>query len=65
IIGVLHHDLPEIFTAKAKNSSTFKCSDSWVQTFLYDHLQYTMHKGIQAAQKLPMNIDEVCLEQFL
>ncbi|KAG1860554.1 hypothetical protein C8R48DRAFT_544650, partial [Suillus tomentosus] len=65
VVGVLRHDLPEIFAAKANDGSTFKCSDSWVQTFLYDQLQYTMRKGTRAAQKLPPNIDEVCLEQFL
>ncbi|KAG1769714.1 hypothetical protein EV702DRAFT_978535 [Suillus placidus] len=45
IVGVLRQDLPEIFAVKEKDGSMFKCSDSWVQTFLYDQLQYTMRKG--------------------
>ncbi|KAG1771358.1 hypothetical protein EV702DRAFT_933432, partial [Suillus placidus] len=65
IVGILRHDLPEIFSMQAKDGSVFKCSDSWVKTFLYDQLQYTMRKGTRAAQKLPPNIDNVCLEQFL
>jgi hypothetical protein len=65
IVGLLRHALPDIFTKKAHDGSMFKCSDSWVHTFLYDNLHYTMRKGTHAAQKLPANLHDVCREQFL
>ncbi|KAG2343785.1 hypothetical protein BDR05DRAFT_883749, partial [Suillus weaverae] len=61
IVNILHHELPNIFLMAAKDGSMFKCSDSWVKAFLYDHLQYTIHQGTRAAQKLPPNVDN----QFL
>ncbi|KAG2353986.1 hypothetical protein BDR07DRAFT_1382639 [Suillus spraguei] len=65
IVGILHHKLPNIFSTAAKDGSMFKCSDSWVKAFLYDHLQYTICQGTCAAQKLPPNVDNVCRQQFL
>lgn len=65
IVGILHHELPNIFSTAAKDGSMFKCSDSWVKAFLYDHLQYTIRQGTRAAQKLPPNVDDVCRQQFL
>lgn len=65
IVGLLRYTIPQIFATKAFDGSTFKCSDSWVQTFLYENLRYTMRKGTRAAQKLPTNLNEVCCEQFL
>ncbi|KIK96283.1 hypothetical protein PAXRUDRAFT_138819, partial [Paxillus rubicundulus Ve08.2h10] len=65
IVGMLCHMVPEVLTTQLKDGSTFKYSDTWVQTFLYDNLSYTMHKGTCAAQKLPQNLDEVCQDQFL
>ncbi|KAG1846647.1 hypothetical protein F4604DRAFT_1514659, partial [Suillus subluteus] len=53
IVGILHHELPNIFSVTVKDSSMFKCPDSWVKAFLYNHLQYTIHQGTRAAQKLP------------
>ncbi|KIK96169.1 hypothetical protein PAXRUDRAFT_66134, partial [Paxillus rubicundulus Ve08.2h10] len=65
IVGTLQHLAPHIFTQTATDGSMFKCSEMWVHTFLYDHLNYVMHKGTCAAQKLPPNLDEVCCEHFL
>ncbi|KAG1869712.1 hypothetical protein C8R48DRAFT_580975, partial [Suillus tomentosus] len=65
IVGLLHYRIPHIFMTKAYDGSMFKCSDSWVQTFLYENLCYTMRKGTRAAQKLLTNLNEVCREQFL
>ncbi|KAH7903349.1 hypothetical protein BJ138DRAFT_1020789, partial [Hygrophoropsis aurantiaca] len=65
IVAQLQHSIPEVFTAKASDGSTFRCSESWVRKFLFDNLRWTMRRGTRAAQKLPKNCDELCHEQFL
>ncbi|KIK95920.1 hypothetical protein PAXRUDRAFT_139653, partial [Paxillus rubicundulus Ve08.2h10] len=45
IIVHLQHAVPQIFVQKVEDGSMFQCSDSWVQTFLYENLRFTMHKA--------------------
>ncbi|KAF8833634.1 hypothetical protein BDN67DRAFT_916562 [Paxillus ammoniavirescens] len=42
----------------------FRCSETWVRSFLLHNLHWRMRKSTRAAQKLPTNVDEVCQEQF-
>jgi hypothetical protein len=65
IIAQLHHAIPDIFEKVRQDGSQFQCSETWVRKFLHVNLNWTMRAGTWAAQKLPINVDEVCCEQFL
>jgi hypothetical protein len=65
ILARLQHSIPEIFEAVTKDSSHFHCSETWVKEFLNEHLNWTFHRATCAAQKLPPNVDQVLLNQFL
>ncbi|KZV59291.1 hypothetical protein PENSPDRAFT_595721, partial [Peniophora sp. CONT] len=56
---------PEVLTATAKDGSRFSCSDAYVRKFLYTHLRWVPRKSTRAAQKTPVNADEVLWELFL
>jgi hypothetical protein len=51
---------PEILQAKFGDGSTFKASDTFVRCWVRRHLNWTERKATRAAQKLPVNWEEVC-----
>lgn len=65
IIAHLQNAIPHIFDHIAKDGSSFRCTESWVKKFLFEHLHWSFRRATRAAQKLPDNADECCLEQFL
>jgi hypothetical protein len=65
IVAHLYHKIPQIFKMPTSSGALFKCSESWVKKFLATQLNWTFRRGTRAAQKLPVNVDELCLEQFL
>ncbi|KAG2039926.1 hypothetical protein BDR03DRAFT_932973 [Suillus americanus] len=65
IIAHLQNAIPHIFDHIAKDGSTFHFTESWVKKFLFEHLHWSFRCATHAAQKLPKNADECCLEQFL
>ncbi|KAG2157537.1 hypothetical protein DEU56DRAFT_722553, partial [Suillus clintonianus] len=56
---------PEIFEWKAKDGSTFQCSDSFLQNWLHTTLHWSECRATQAAQKIPSNWEVVCENAFL
>ncbi|KAG2359742.1 hypothetical protein BDR07DRAFT_1360856 [Suillus spraguei] len=65
ILARLQYSIPEIFESVAKDGSRFRCSETWVKEFLNEHLNWTFRRATRAAQKLPPNVDQVLLNQFL
>jgi hypothetical protein len=65
IIGQLHYSVPAIFHTPLGDGSVFRASDNWVKKFLHDRLNWSFRRCTQAAQKLPVNVDELIREHFL
>ena len=65
IIAHLHNAIPHIFDQVAKDGSSFRAMESWVKKFLSEHLHWSFRRATRAAQKLPENSEERCVEQFL
>ncbi|KAG1866364.1 hypothetical protein C8R48DRAFT_600290, partial [Suillus tomentosus] len=65
ILARLQHSIPEIFEHVAKDGSRFRCTENWVKQFLADHLNWSFCRATRAAQKLPPNVEQVLLDQFL
>ncbi|KAG2364286.1 hypothetical protein BDR07DRAFT_1280054 [Suillus spraguei] len=65
ILAWLQHSIPEIFKHVAKDGSCFRCTEKWVKQFLTDHLNWSFRRATRAAQKLPPNVKQVLLDQFL
>ncbi|KIK73788.1 hypothetical protein PAXRUDRAFT_59581, partial [Paxillus rubicundulus Ve08.2h10] len=64
IVAQLQHHVPQIFSTKSPDGSMFQCSETWVRSFLLHNLHWRMCQSTHTAQKLPTNVNEVCLEQF-
>ncbi|KAG1871544.1 hypothetical protein F4604DRAFT_1926276 [Suillus subluteus] len=64
IIARLTVSCPEIFETAAKDSSHFRCTESWVKKFVAHTLKWSFHRATHAAQKTPSNADQLCLDQF-
>lgn len=64
IIACLTVSCPEISEATAKDSSSFRCSESWVKKFVHQNLNWSFHHATHAAQKTPSNANQLCLDQF-
>ncbi|KAH7917361.1 hypothetical protein BV22DRAFT_976149, partial [Leucogyrophana mollusca] len=64
-VAHIHHAAPEVFNKVAKDGSVFCAAESWVRKFLTDNLHWTFCRATRAAQKLPVNADQLCCEQFL
>jgi hypothetical protein len=65
IVARLQLSIPQIFQTPAHDGSFFQCSTSWVHQFLLEKLHWSYRRSTWAAQKLPANTPELCLQQFL
>jgi hypothetical protein len=65
IVAQLQHCVPQIFQMPATDGSYFQCSMSWVHRFLLKKLHWSYRRSTRAAQKLPTNAADLCLQQFL
>ncbi|KAG9100505.1 hypothetical protein FS749_014953 [Ceratobasidium sp. UAMH 11750] len=57
ILGVIRTDAPDLF-----RDSQFRCSNSFVRRLLRGWLDWSWHTATQAAQKLPDNWEDLCLD---
>jgi hypothetical protein len=57
--------VPQLLTATAKDGSVFKCSDTFVRKFLYEHLRYVPRAATRAAQKVPLDWEAQCMKALL
>jgi len=64
ILAHLQYSAPEIFETVAKDGSRFRCTESWVKKFVHEQLNWSFRRATRAAQKLPINVDELLLDQF-
>jgi uncharacterized membrane protein len=52
IMATILHMAPEIFKKTAKDSSYFRCSDSFLHQWLHETLHWSEHQATRAAHKL-------------
>ena len=64
IIGQLYHSCPRIFETTLRDGSVFRASDSWVQKFIHERLNWSFRRSTRASQKLPANLDDVLREHL-
>jgi hypothetical protein len=66
ILGHIRHRCPKILTAKLKKDGTpFECSESYVRSFVQEHLNWTPQVATRAAQKIPVDAKQQCRRTFL
>jgi hypothetical protein len=65
VVATILKMAPEIFEKRAKDGSTFRCSDSYLRNWLHGTLLWSERKATRAAQKLPDNWEHLCQRAFL
>jgi hypothetical protein len=65
ILGIINHSAPELLRARASDGSVFKVSDSWVRKLLREKLNFVPRKATRAAQKIPVNAEELMTRSFM
>ncbi|KAG9086375.1 hypothetical protein FRC06_003131 [Ceratobasidium sp. 370] len=56
-LAFIQTDAPELF-----HDPRFKCSESFIRHLLHNELNWSWHATMQAAQKLPSNWEDQCVE---
>jgi hypothetical protein len=56
---------PEIFEKLANDGSAFRCTDSYLRLWLHETMRWSQRRATRAAQKLPINWEDVCEKSFL
>lgn len=56
---------PEIFEKQAADGTKFRCSDSYLRTWLHETMSWSTRRATRAAQKLPDNWEDVCEKSLL
>jgi hypothetical protein len=64
MLGHLRHLAPEVFAARASNGSIFKCSDTYVRSFLKQHLNFVPCMATHTAQKVPSDTEAQMRRSF-
>ncbi|TFY76373.1 hypothetical protein EWM64_g7638 [Hericium alpestre] len=59
------HGAPELLHAIANDGSQFRCTDSYVRKFLYQHLCWVPRQPTKAPQSTPSNAEEQIWQLFL
>ncbi|KAG1883056.1 hypothetical protein F4604DRAFT_1504133, partial [Suillus subluteus] len=65
VLAMVSEKAPKILEQKAKDGSTFQCSDSFLQNWLHTILHWSEHRATQAAQKISSNWEDMCKNTFL
>lgn len=65
MLAHIEHHAPEVMSAVAKDGSRFRCSDSFVRSFLYEHLRWVPRVSTRAARKVPVNAEDQIWHLFL
>ena len=60
VLGYVQMMAPELIASRA-----FKCSSTFLHTFLMNELHWSWHTGTRAAQKTPDNWENLCKDAFL
>jgi hypothetical protein len=56
---------PEVFEKVAKDGSVFRCSDSYLRRWLHETMRWAQRRATRAAQKLPIDWEDICEKSFL
>ena len=65
MIGCITHFAPDIFEYTDNSGNHFRCSDAFVRRFVKSSLNWTIRRGTQASQKVPVNSNELLFRLFL
>ncbi|KAN0105518.1 hypothetical protein V8E52_010957, partial [Russula decolorans] len=65
IVATILDMAPEVFKKVAKDGSLFRCSDSYLRRWLHETMRWAQRKATHAAQKLPINWEDICEKSFL
>ncbi|KAI0682318.1 hypothetical protein BC835DRAFT_1228004, partial [Cytidiella melzeri] len=64
MVAHIQHTSPALFAVKTK-VGTFLCSIRYVQSFLRNHMRWSIRKATRAAQKIPLDAEAKCRASFL
>ncbi len=64
-MGIITHLAPEVFDRTDKNGSHFRCTESFVRTFMNRAMGWTLRRSTCAGQKIPINADELLQQMCL
>jgi hypothetical protein len=56
---------PKVFEKRTKDGSSFRCSDSYLRHWLHGTLLWSERRATRAAQKIPDDWEQLCLDSFL
>jgi hypothetical protein len=59
MLGHIEHFAPELLLVRLADGSTFSCSDLYVRKFLKRHLNFVPRVATRAAQKIPVNWEDL------
>ena len=65
MVACIEYDAPHLFTQTMSDGTKFKCSESFVQKYLRNIMQWSERRTTRAAQKLPTNYEEILHNAFL
>lgn len=64
MVAFIKHGAPHLFTQIASDGTQFRCSDSFVRKYLRT-LGWSERSATRAAQKLPINYEQILSDSFL
>jgi len=64
MISMIETHAPEIFARVAKDGSRFRCSESFVRSYLRGH-HWSVRRSTRAAQKVPADAEKQCEQSFM
>lgn len=65
MIAIVEKDAPKLFDQLLSDLTKFRCSESFVQEFTVNHMDWSFRTTTRAAQKLPNNVDTILEEAYL
>jgi hypothetical protein len=64
MVAIIQEKVSQVFSEVQKDGTRFKCSESYVRKFLHK-MGWSERRATKAAQKLPLNHEEVLKEAYL
>ena len=64
-VATILEKAPEIFEQKANDGTKFHCSDSFLQKWLHETMNWSERKATRAAHKLPDDWEDICEKSLL
>lgn len=65
MVACIEYDAPHLFTQTMSDGTKFKCSESFVRKYLRNTMKWSERRTTRAAQKLPINHEEILYNAFL